>query len=334
MPSTTPHEIRTTLRATREALAAGALLQLLQGLVPLAIAVDGGGSVRIPSSFCGIYGIKTTFGRVTGTSEIAWTIGVYGPVARTVADVEIATLIIGTMTPAEQPAPLFRAIPFDRKATKPLAGLRVGVFEDYNNAAAPAVVSATQKVVKLLEQQGATIVPVEIPYLDVAFSAHTVVILSEMYAAMDRFQSNFRNLGLITQLSLLLAKHFTHVDYIAANMVRTYMLNYTTNVLFKSCDIMVTPTTAVTAPRIAEHAGPDGEADFTLTTLLMRYAYFANLVGNPALNVPVGVDPATKLPIGVQLMGNHWDESRLFHVARFVELLHPAPRPTNWYGKK
>jgi Asp-tRNA(Asn)/Glu-tRNA(Gln) amidotransferase A subunit family amidase len=289
------------------------------GLCPIAIGADGGGSIRIPASLCGVVGLKATWGRVSeaGAAPLCWSVAHVGPLGATVRDVAIAYAAIAGPDPRDansqgQPAP--RGVAF----TERLDGVRLGVFTPWLEHATPAVVSTCRGMLEKLRGLGATIVEVEIPHLELARLAHAITILSEMATGMDQYDAEHRSdYGFGVRLNLALARELTNRDYIRAQQVRTRMTAHFDRV-FEQVDAIVTPTTAITAPRIRPDVLPSGESDLDMTSAMMRYVFPANLTGHPALSVPTGFDPEG-MPIGLQLMGRAWEEDLLLRIGAVVE---------------
>lgn len=290
------------------------------GLCPIAVGADGGGSIRIPASLCGVTGIKATFSRISeaGAYPLCWSVGHAGPLAATVADLAIAYAVMAGPDPRDpgtlqQPAP--QPIALDRGD---LQGVRLGIYSEWLKDAQPAVVASVQAMIKKLEARGAKSVEIEIPELELCRLGHALTILAEMGVSMDAFFPRHRkDFGLGTRMNLALARQLTARDYVRSQQVRTRMTKHFERVL-ADVDAIVTPTTAWTAPAIRPDVLPAGESDLALTSAMMRFVFPANLTGHPAVSVPCGYD-AAGLPIGLQLIGRAWEEHRLLAFAAVVE---------------
>jgi Asp-tRNA(Asn)/Glu-tRNA(Gln) amidotransferase A subunit family amidase len=135
-----------------------------------------------------------------------------------------------------------------------------------------------------------------------------------MTTALDRYyQAHRTDFALETRLNLALARSFTARDYINAQRIRTRLIA-SLEQAFQDVDVIVTPTTGVTAPTIQPDAQPDGESDLTLLTEIMRFATVANLTGHPAISFPAGYD-SQGLPVGFQAIGRAWSENVLLRLA-------------------
>ena len=165
---------------------------------------------------------------------------------------------------------------------------------------------------------GCEIVEITIPDLEANRIAHSVSILTEMAQAMNAtYDKHHKEHALDVRINLALARQFKATDYLVSQRIRTRIINHFNNA-FKKVDVILTPTTGVTAPEIKKSALPDGESDLSTTIEIMRFATAANLTGLPAITFPVGYTQKG-LPIGLQVMGKAWDESTLLRMALAAE---------------
>lgn len=290
------------------------------GLAPVGLGADGGGSIRIPASFCGVFGLKATFGRVSekGAAPLCWSVAHVGPLAGTATDMALAYAAIcgvdgGDPNSQHQPAPSFEG--WNRRDLK---GVRLGVFRAWFEHAEGEVVEACLEMLKRLEAAGAEVREIEIPELELNRVAHTVTIVSEMVQAMSyTYAKHYKEHGLDVRLNLALGQAFNAQDYLLAQRARTrVMRNF--NEALAGVDVIMTPSTAVAAPEIKGGALPDGESDLSTTVEIMRFATPANLTGLPAVSFPAGYT-RKGLPIGMQAMGRAWEENLLLRVAMTAE---------------
>ena len=290
------------------------------GLCPISIGADGGGSIRIPAALCGVVGLKATHGRIpeTGVPPLCWTPGHAGPMGLTVADVAAAYAIIAgpdghDVSSDRQPPPSLAE--FD---TASLHGLRLGICRPSFDDADIDVVRACREAVKALEARGAIVKELPPPDLNRILWSHAIIILSEMATAMreevDRDSGRF---AYDSRTNLALARRFSALDYVHALRHR-HAITLETLRQLHDVDVIVTPTTASTAPAIPESTLPDGESNLVVTDALMRFIRAGNLTGFPAVSVPCGFD-AGGLPIGLHIMGRPWEEHLLLRMARVVE---------------
>ena len=302
----------------------GSAAAVALGLCPVALGADGGGSIRIPAALCGISGLKPTWGRISehGAFPLCPSVAHIGPMGLTADDLAIVySLIAG---PDVMDSHTLHQPPVTLDLYPDLRGLRIGIYTPWFSDASPEVVQACQLGVERMKQLGAEVHAVMPEDLDNARVAHAVTIASEMLASVwSAFQRTPEAFGMETRLNLAMARAFTAADYVRAQQVRQQLMD-TLNNLFQQVDLLVTPTTGITAPPIPESALPDGESDLKTLTALMRFAFVGNLSGIPALTLPVGQDGGG-LPVGLQLMASHWQESRLLAVARCLMQDEPAP---------
>ena len=267
---------------------------------------DTGGSIRIPAAFCGVVGLKPTYGLVdrSGIQPLGFSLDHIGPLAHTVADARIALAAMAGPH-ALKPAP----------AT--LKGLRIGLPENfYFTHVAPDVVAAVQKAARTAEQFGAQVVPVQVPDIDALNSVGRVILLAEASALYEPYihrRADFGDdvLALLDQGRLVPA-----TDYVNAQRLRKKLLGEF-HALFRKIDCLFTPASATTAPRIGQkQVELNGEMHDTrlATTRLVRGI---NVLGFPALVIPCGQSEG--LPIGLQMIARPWEENLLLSLGEALE---------------
>jgi Asp-tRNA(Asn)/Glu-tRNA(Gln) amidotransferase A subunit family amidase len=308
------------------------------GIVPLALGADGGGSIRNPSSLCGVVGIKPTFGRVSerGAVPICWSVAHIGPIASSVADCALGYAVMAgpdahDVHSQRQPPVVVPDLGADADGL--VRGLRIGVFRPWIEDADGDVVQNVMRALGRLENRGAKLVDVDIPDLELARVVHLITIGVEMAAAQDvKWQTRKHQLGKDTRINMMLARGFTPTDYVHAQRHRTTICAQVNRVL-EQCDVIASPAVGCTAPPVRDDAQKTGESDLTLLLKIMRFAPLANITGLPAISVPCGVGQGS-LPVGLMAMGRAFDEATCFRVARAVELdtgwLKPRVHHTLW----
>lgn len=298
------------------------------GLCPVAIGADGGGSIRIPASFCGVVGIKSTFGRVSefGAAPLCWSVAHIGPLAATATDAALAWAVIAgpdlrDPNSLHQPAPSLEG--WDNTN---LRGLTLGVFWPWFRHADAEVVAACEALLEHFARMGAQVREVVIPDLEAGRVAHTITIAGEMTQALAyTYAAHHREHGLDVRINLALARQFTARDYIQAQQVRTRLMAHFARALAEA-DVIVTPATAIPAPPIPPAALAGGESDLTTLMEIMRFAPPANMTGLPAISFPAGYTQAG-LPIGFQAIGRPWDEATLLRLALAAEQVVERRKP-------
>ena len=297
----------------------GPAVAVAVGLCPVALGADGGGSIRIPAALCGISGLKATWSRVSSAGQfpLAWSIGHAGPLAATLSDL---TLAYGVLAGADENDPWTQRQPevnLPNPESKLPDGLRIGVFVPWFEHAKPEVFRVCLDAVETLQKLGLERKAVEFRGLEAARLAHLVAIASEMLSANAPHFRRKSRFGRDIRINLSLAEHLSATDYVKAQRVRTELMAALSKV-FEEVDILITPTTARTAPPILPDVTTAGESDLTVQDELMRFVVPFNLTGHPALSVPCGYDPQG-LPVGLQLVGRPWEEALLLRVGVALE---------------
>jgi len=290
------------------------------GLCPVAIGADGGGSIRIPAGFCGVVGLKPTYGRVSefGAAPLTWSMAHLGPIAATARDAALAYAVLAGRDPKDSNSLRQPEIVLDGLDNLDLRGLTLGVYWPWFRHATPPVVEQCERLLHRLAESGAQIREVEIPELDLARIGHLVTITSEMATALDRYYAaHFGEFGLDVRANLALARSFTARDYVQAQRIRTRTIAHFARAL-EQVNAIVTPAAACTAPPIRPDALPEGESDLSLTMEIMRFAFPANFTGHPAISFPAGYD-SHGLPVGFQVIGRPWEEHVLLRLAQVAE---------------
>lgn len=294
----------------------GSATAVAAGLVPVAIGADGGGSIRIPASFCGVFGLKPTFGRLSeyGAAPLCWSVAHLGPIAGTAADTVLAYAVMSGPD-LRDPNTLHQPLPtLENWDQLNLHGLKLGVYKPWFQHADAEVVAACGSMLKRFTDMGAEIRDIVIPDLELNRVAHTVTIVGEMVQAMSyTYDEHHREHGLDVRLNLALGRAFTAQDYLLAQRVRTRIID-NFNCVLKEVDMVLTPSTGIAAPPIPKDALPNGNSDLSTTIEIMRFVTVANMTGLPAISFPVGY---TKdgLPIGMQAIGRAWEEHTLLRLA-------------------
>lgn len=178
----------------------------------------------------------------------------------------------------------------------------------------------------LLEKHGCKTIEIAIPALHEMRLAHLVSIGSESLCGLKPYYQDGKNVELTydSRTNLVLFQSFTASDYVAAQRLRRRVMYHHMEIL-KKVDVIVTPTTGMTAPVIPPEALKVGETDLQVTGNLMRFIIAPNLLGLPAVSVPIGYDNQG-LPIGLQIIGRPWAEASILRLAAAVEDLCPEPK--------
>ncbi|KMT00954.1 hypothetical protein BVRB_9g222190 [Beta vulgaris subsp. vulgaris] len=311
------------------------------GLCSASLGTDGGGSVRIPSSLCGVVGLKTTYGRtdMRGALCDAGTVEIIGPIASSVEDVLLVYAAILGSSPADRislrPSPPCLPILTSETQISGQRSLRLGKYTEwFNDVYSSEISQKCEDVLNLLsETHNFQTVEIAIPEMHEMRTAHVVSIGSECLSALNPYceEGKGSKLTYDTRTNLALFRSFSATDYVASQKIRRRMMYYHMEI-FKKVDIIVTPTTGMTAPVIPSSALKFGETNLQVSGYLMRFIVAANLLGLPAITIPIGYDKQG-LPIGLQLIGRPWSEATLLRLASVIEASCgiPKKRPALYY---
>jgi aspartyl-tRNA(Asn)/glutamyl-tRNA(Gln) amidotransferase subunit A len=306
----------------------------------VALGSDTGGSIRQPASFCGVVGLLPTYGRVSryGLIAFASSLDHIGPLAKTVKDAAIVLRTIAGRDPmdatsAEVPVPDYVA-----ELEKPVRGMKIGIAKEYlgeglNDEVRRAVEAAIQKLASL----GCEIVEISLPHTAYAVPAYYIVATAEASSNLARFdgvrygyrakdgrtlaemyrRSRKQGFGAEVKRRIMLGTYalsagYYDAYYLKAQKVRT-LLARDFEEAFKKVDAIVTPTSPTAAFKLGE------KVDDPLAMYLADiYTVTADLAGIPGISVPCG-ETREKLPIGLQILGRHFDEATVLRVAHAYE---------------
>ncbi|KAJ5673410.1 hypothetical protein N7507_002537 [Penicillium longicatenatum] len=303
------------------------------GLVPIALGADGGGSIRIPSSFCGIWGLKTTHGRVSGAPSLslAPTVGVLGPMASSIDDLAVAYRIMAAPAPDtedstsalfSQPVPL----PADRKRNKV-----IGIYRDWIDRAEPAVREIFDRSLNYYRENGYSVVDISIPYLPEGQKAHVLTIMADIASGVTT--SQIRHLTAPNKVLVSMGMYqITAQDLLASQRLRNLLMTHLSYLFQKHPGLLIlSPTTPIPGWNIqgGEADLARGVSDGGMSVRNMEYVWLANFTGCPSINCPAGYDPETGVPIGIMAMSDWGTEEDLIDFARDGEAILdiPANRP-------
>jgi aspartyl-tRNA(Asn)/glutamyl-tRNA(Gln) amidotransferase subunit A len=277
----------------------------------VATGTDTGGSIRVPASFCGVAGLKPTYGLIdrSGVQPLGLSLDHVGPLARTVNDVRLA---LDAM--CDEPSDANRC----RPAPASIREIHVGVPENfYFDKAAQEVKEAVHDAARRAERLGVRVTPVRVPDIEALNTVGLVILLSEA-AAVHQSQLHRRGdlgadvLALLDQGLLVPA-----TDYINAQRQRKRFLAEF-HALFRTIDCLFTPTTPITAPRIGQREVELDGAKYETRMLTTRFVRGFNALGFPALSMPCGTSREA-LPIGLQMIARPFEEDLLLALGGALE---------------
>lgn len=298
------------------------------GLLPFALGADGGGSIRIPANYCGVYGLKTSHGRVSGrpTPSLAASTGVLGPIAANVADLEVAYRVMAAPDALHASSSLFTS-PTSPSAltttTSPTRPKLLGICQPWLARADPPVRAAVQKTIDhLVSTRGYRTLDINLPLLADGQSAHALTILSEIASG----RPSTAGLTPANKVLISVGSRAGAVDLLQAQKVRALLMQHLAQ-LYRTHPglVIVSPTTPNPGWHIS--GGPGdlkyGVSDGNMSIRSMEYVWLANFTGCPALSAPVGyADPVEgegRVPVSVMGMGEWGSEDALLGFGYDVE---------------
>ena len=335
----------------------GSAAAVAAGLAPIATGTDTGGSIRQPAAFCGLTGIKPSYGRVSRYGMIAYasSLDQAGPMGKSAED---CALVLSAMSSHDQRDSTSLADSGEdygrylnqswqadnTNSAKPLAGLRIGLPKEFfADGLASDVAKSVNEAAKILESLGAKLVEVSLPKTKLSIPVYYVLAPAEASSNLSRFDgvryghraSNYKDLGDMYQKSrtegfgaevkrrimigtYVLCHGYYDAYYLQAQKIRR-IIAADFQAAFKECDLILGPV----APDVAWRLGEKSK-DPVQMYLEDIYTLSTNLAGLPAMSAPCGFN-ANNLPIGMQLIGNYFSEARLLQVA------HQYQQATDWH---
>ena len=318
----------------------GSAVAVAAGLVPIALGSDTGGSIRLPASFCGIVGLKPTYGRVSryGLVAFASSLDQIGPLARNARDAARTLGVISGRDPFDSTSANVEVPDYLATLTDEVRGLRIGVpAECFGEGLDTEVRDRVEAAIEKLRERGAVIVPVSLPHSRYVVAVYYIIATAEASSNLARYDGvryglraeearslaemyrRTRDEGFGAEVkrrimlgTFALSSGYYDAYYEKAQRVRA-MLVADFDAAFECCDVIATPTAPTPPFRLGEKAN-----DPLAMYLSDVYTVTLNLTGLPGISVPCGMT-ANGLPIGLQLIGNHFDEMRLLNVAYACE---------------
>ncbi|WP_234082638.1 Asp-tRNA(Asn)/Glu-tRNA(Gln) amidotransferase subunit GatA [Azonexus sp. R2A61] len=322
-------------------------------LAPAATGTDTGGSIRQPAALCNLTGLKPTYGVISRYGMIAFasSLDQAGPMAVSAED---CALLLNTMvgfderdsTSLDRPVENYARLLDQPSAEQPLAGLRIGLPKEFFGEGCDAsVMAAVQEAIAEYRRLGASTVEVSLPNSHLSVPAYYVIAPAEASSNLSRFDGvrygyrapdygNLDDMYMKTRAqgfgaevkrriligAYVLSHGYYDAYYLQAQRIRRLIANDFVEA-FKSCDVILGPTSPSTAFRLGEKA-----ADPVQMYLSDIYTIAVNLAGLPGMSLPCGF--ADGLPVGMQLIGNYFDEARLLDVAHRYQLA------TDWHQRR
>uniref|UniRef100_A0A7N0TUT7 Amidase domain-containing protein n=1 Tax=Kalanchoe fedtschenkoi TaxID=63787 RepID=A0A7N0TUT7_KALFE len=307
----------------------GSAAAVSSGLCPAALGVDGGvnlfwaGSVRMPAALCGVVGFKPTFRRVphSGVIPLNWTVGMVGVLAGTVEDALIVYAAISGQPPSAQPAVEAPRVCLPRLADV-VSNIKMAKYGEWFNDCSDEIRNCcSNALTQFRKRYGWETVEVTIPEIEVMRLAHYLTIGSECSSSISSYLKKVDRgeSGWDVRVALSVYGAFNSKEYLNAQRIRNRQMQFHKKI-FAKADVIVCPTTGVTAYSVMNDALKTGELDYVNGAALVRYQIAGNFLGLPAITVPVGYDKEG-LPIGLQFIGKPWSEPLLIQIASAVQAL-------------
>ena len=322
----------------------GSAAAVAANFVPATLGSDTGGSIRQPAGFCGVVGLKPTYGRVSryGLVAFASSLDQIGPLSNDVIDSGILLDTIGgadtrDTTCLNMPCGGAAEAAIEGFNTPSLAGLKVGLPKEYfESGLSSGVEKAINQAIEQVKALGGEIVEVSLPHTKYAIAVYYILATAEASANLARFDGirygdrvtgndlidtyfKTRGAGFGNEVkrrillgTYVLSSGYYDAYYLRAQKART-LIRRDFEEAFKSCDVMLTPVTPTTAFKFGEKADP---LQMYLSDI---YTIALNLSGNCGISIPAGIDSENGMPVGIQLLGSFLDESRLLKTAASLE---------------
>jgi len=299
----------------------GSAAAVAAGLGLASLGSCTGGSIRIPAAFCGIVGLKPTYGVVprTGIVPNSSSLDHAGPMARTAMDAALVLEAIGGPD-GRDPSAVVTRLPSARTARRTsLKGMRVGVPTNYYfEVIDPEVEALVRSAIDDLRRLGARVVPVAVPDVQHCLDACVVVAWSECTNFHRRWLiERPQDYGADTLEYLTGALAFRGTDYVQAQRVRA-LIRHSLQRVFSKVDILVSPTGVLTASRVGQKEFKLGRRSVSVLSVMARITCIANLTGEPAVSVPCGFTKAG-MPAGLQIQGPKMSDMTVLGVAHAYE---------------
>ncbi|MEX0621702.1 MAG: Asp-tRNA(Asn)/Glu-tRNA(Gln) amidotransferase subunit GatA [Candidatus Woykebacteria bacterium] len=302
----------------------GSAVAVAAKMAIFSLGSDTGGSIRQPASFCGVTGLKPTYGRVSryGLIALASSLDQIGPFTKTVED---AAIVLNTIAGFDKndATSVSKEVPdYTKSLRENVRGVKIGVPKEYFGAGiAASVKDSVLKAVSRLEKLGATLVELSLPRSKEAIAVYYLILPSEASANLARFDGiRFGNtrehFGPEVKRRIMLGTYalssgYFDAYYLKAAKVRTLIYKEFQEA-FKKVDVIVGPTSPILPFKIGERA--DDPLSMYLADIL---TVPVNLAGLPGVSIPCGL--VSGLPVGLQVIADHWQEEKIFNVAYAYE---------------
>jgi aspartyl-tRNA(Asn)/glutamyl-tRNA(Gln) amidotransferase subunit A len=307
----------------------GSASAVAAGLAAGSLGSDTGGSIRIPSSFCGVVGIKPTFGRSSlfGITPLSWSMDHVGPITRSVWD---AALLLQTIAGHDYRDPSTSKEPTENylegltgRKSNHVKHFTIGILREFFfESLDPGVRRATEKILSLLREGDSHYKLIDIEFREARHLRRLgFLILASEASSYHKplFLKKRRDYGQETRERIDLGFAVTAVEYVDGQRMRRFAAEEFLRAT-KGCDALITPTLPITAPKIGAKVVLCGEERASPRDIIPRFTTPFNVLGIPAISVPIGL--SRDLPTGIQIIGRlPFSENVVFRVGSYVEKL-------------
>ncbi len=286
----------------------------------MAMGSDTGGSIRIPSAFCGTVGLKPTYGRVSryGSFPLGFSLDHMGPLTRSVRDAGIVLNALAGFDPRDDSTTRRPVMDFGEEGPERLDGMRIGVPKNfYLDRVAPDMLAAFRRCVQTAAALGAHVEEVRVPDIAALNTIGRVVLLAEASALMEPHLADRSKFGEDVLALFDQGRLVSGVDYVNAQR-RRRMMQREFSELFESIDCLFTPVTPTAAPKIGQATLEINGQSEDVRLATTRFVRGVNVVGLPALALPCGKD-AAGMPLGLQIIGRAFDEDAILAAGSALE---------------
>lgn len=321
----------------------GSVVAVAAGLSTAALGSETGGSVRLPASFCGVVGLKPTYGRISryGLSAFASSFDQIGPIGNNVEDTAMITEVIAGIDSHDSTSSDMIVPNYRNELGKGVDGLRIGIPKEYFGKGLDGEIENNiRDTINKLTKAGAEIVDVSLPYTEYGIATYYILVTAEASSNLARYdgirythrsaqadtisetfvKSRSEAFGEEVKRRIMLGTYVLSAGYYdayykKAQKVRTLIKKDFENVFSNKIDCLLAPTSPTVAFKFGEKTN-----DPLAMYLSDVYTVNINIAGNPAISVPCGKN-SDKMPIGIQVIAKDFDEAMCFRVASAIEKL-------------
>ncbi|EAR08291.1 Asp-tRNA(Asn)/Glu-tRNA(Gln) amidotransferase subunit GatA, partial [Reinekea blandensis] len=326
----------------------GSAVAVAAGMAPAALGTDTGGSIRQPAAFCGITGLKPTYGRVSRWGMVAFgsSLDQGGPMTQTAEDAAMIMNTIAGFDPRDSTSMDQPTVDYTATLDQPLNGLKIGLPKEYfGEALDDGIRQAIMEAVKQFESLGATVKEISLPRTELSIPAYYIIAPAEASTNLSRFdgvkfgyrcdnptdlmdmytRTRSEGFGAEVKRRIMVGTYALSAGYYDAYYRKAQQLRRLIKQDFQAAladvDVIMGPATPSTAWNIGEKT-----QDPVAMYMEDIYTLSVNLAGLPGMSIPCGFKDG--MPVGLQVIGNYFDEARLLNIG------HQFQRATDWHSRK